>query len=173
MKDRIVTVIVCLLFLVSNTACTNVFTKRPDESLDFKSVLDVDTRTVLSLGDLKYKFDDALGEGVEREMPGISGAAWYNYAYGYMLVAFIDGAATYISVDSGTNRFKFAEMSFDMIQTDLNGRFEKESTIIFDDYSKYYSESGNLVSGEGNWMYHACISFFEDELVSISLGMNS
>jgi len=57
-----------------------VFFQRTNGNLDFKSVLDVDTRTVLSLGDLKYKFDDALGAGVEREMPGISGATWYNYA---------------------------------------------------------------------------------------------
>ncbi len=132
--------------------------------LDFKSVRDTETGEIISLGDTKESVEKVLGTGVYDETFGE-----YNYLDGLVTVTY-DSAdqMMYITVEAETNRFEFKDMSFDMKNEDIAGRFtrsddsDEELTIR---YGKFYDSTGKVVDTEDLAAYGALIAVYGSETI--------
>lgn len=134
-----------LIVVVMMAACGGV---------DFKSVYDTSTKTMLALGDEKAKFDKALGEGVVLDVDAYD---WYSYLDGRIAITFEDDIATYISVGGDDERFAFDGFRFDMsIQQLVESGYEVDEEYlgsVF--YARYLDNQGQDVARE-DAVYRVC-----------------
>jgi len=135
------------------------------EELDFRSVLDVETDTILRLGDSLSDFEDALGLGVEFE------SAWYgdredivvyDFANGVLEVIFVDEEAVSISQREESTRFQFSDMSFEMIPSELPEwvipqDLDTSNDVTF--YDRFYDSRGRDVTDFEDADYLASIMY--------------
>ena len=134
-----------------------------NDALDFKSIEDTETGTILSLGDKKEKFDNALGASTLEDE--YDGQETYSYLNGHIGVTFEDDKAIYIVLAEDTNRIKFKDMSFDMSLNSIETGFEfNDAWSSSSDnkyYYRYYDNTGNDTT-EANAAYEAEISVRPD-----------
>ena len=129
-----------------------------NRTLDFKSVRDIETGAVFSLGDPKSYFEDILGHvesnsyiyHVNFEEFGVFDV--YIFDDGRFMVAFLDDVAVEITVLS--QRFEFLEISLFTDWDDLSGDFTVVSS------PKYFSpviEGDNTISYAINYDLHGSV----------------
>jgi|GEM_PF-2687971 len=128
------------------------------EQVDFRSVRETSSNTVLSLGDPKSAFDDALGEGV---FDALLTATWqethedakaYNYIHtGFTVVFYHDVAMNFSLWIAGEmrerNTFEFYQMSYDMTDDEVNWHFIRP-TFLHPNYYRYFDSEGQDVPYE-------------------------
>jgi len=136
-----------------------------DDGLDFRSVRDRESGMILSLGDSKSVFDQALGRGerVFRNLPG-----FYFYLDRDVYLSFQNNQAVDIQIRAreGTiNRFEFLHMSFDVDSNDLDA-FARTN----EDFAKYFDAEGNIVRRNSTGIaYQAHIYLFRDEVYALRI----
>ena len=135
--------------------------------LDFRSVLDVDSDTMLSLGDSLSRFEDALGSGTEVDMYIEIDADISRYAFvnGVLEVVFINDQAVSISQTTESTRFQFSDMSFDMTSDDIAGRFSASdySLDFMTFYQRFYDSRGREVGNRLDADYVATIVYRQED----------
>jgi len=136
-----------------------------ERELDFRSVLDVETDTVLRLGDSLSDFEDALGLGVEFESARYGDRediVVYDFANRVLEVIFVDEEAVSISQRAESTRFQFSDMSFDMTPSDMSEwvipqELEAPDDITF--YGRFYDSRGRDITGFEDVEYIATIMY--------------
>ena len=117
-----------------------------DRTLDFKSILDTESGAVLSLGDPRAYFTEALGAGEEvfvQEVYEVGTWESVEYALGDLLVEFQNDIAVRMVVHSAESQFQFLAMSFDMSLLLISESFETFFPGVF--YIRHYDAAGNVV----------------------------
>ena len=139
-----------------------------DDGLDFRSVRDRESGMILSLGDSRDVFDQALGN---RELA--FGPLFSDYAYldRDVIVLFQNNQAVDIRIyarEGTINRFEFLHMSFDVENNELD-QFERTNQ----DFAKYFDAEGNIVrrnsGGIGGIDYQAHIYLRRDEVYMLRI----
>lgn len=132
-----------------------------NQSLDFRSILDTQSGSVLSLGDDKSVFDEALGRGVYNQLTSESwqliwdGARAYNYINTGFTVVFYNNIAKQINLWLDIDRIEFYQMSFDMTDAEVDENFSRRS-FLYNSYFRYFDSEGQDVL-EGEEYYFARI----------------
>lgn len=135
MKKRIITIIIVSLSFVwllfaffhhnplgVNPNISSSFDTYTIPELDTMVVFDRATEATFTLGDHKDHFDELFGEGRRHSNSDVTNPAWHIYSYATGLtVYFLNDIALWITVHS--NRFAFAEVSFDMTLAELTALF--------------------------------------------------
>jgi len=159
---KLLGVVIIFVAAILLTACRGG--RELDHELDFRSVLDVDSDTVLRLGDSLSDFENALGSGLEMEAEWFGDRenfAIYSFANGILEVFFLDGEAVSITQTEESARFQFLEMSFDMTAADIYERFialEYDFDFVAW-YDRFYDSNGREVSNSEEADYIATITY--------------
>ena len=139
-------------------ACSVNDEESTNRELDFRSILDIETNVILSLGDNQSVFDNALGEGDYHD--GVlmrEDLSSYGYADNLLNVVFYQGKAVRISVFNedgghGHDRFEFYQMSFDMADEELDNYFSEGPW-----HHRYYDENGQNIPATDDFEYLASV----------------
>ena len=136
-----------------------------DDGLDFRSVRDRESGMILSLGDSKSVFDEALGRG---ESVFANSTGLYNYLNEDIRVRFQNNQAVDIRLrarDQTINRFEFLHMSFDVENNALD-EFRRTN----DDFVKYFDAEGNILRGTRDGVeYQAYIYLRQGEVYMLRI----
>jgi hypothetical protein len=128
-----------------------------NERVDFRSILDTQTDTLLSLGNDKSTFDEALGQGVYNELASESwqmtweGARAYNYINTGFTVVFYNEIAMQISMWKDIDRIEFYQMSFDMTDAEVSEHFNRRSLLQHGYYRYFDSDGQDVLEGEEDY----------------------
>jgi len=203
---RWIAVIFVLLFALVLSACaspetntnheeddtsTSNYVENTDIELDLRSVLDTETGAVLSLGDHRSAFEEALGTGEERhsiwdgwthfryvpESLGISVNA-HGDRSGGLSVYFSDDIAFWII--ARTDRFSFADASFDMTEEYLREHFaivaddgREEFSLTMADLQRRYLANGEITTDLHDYSHTIHISVMNGRIYQISINDNN
>jgi len=144
-------------------------------NLDFISVRDTETGAVFSIGDSRSVFEEALGEGVAQRPNTSLGHegevnTWerYQYAFGNLDVEFLNDRAVLITAHS--ERFVFAEMSFDMTLDEVRTQFPlfsgEYANMV---YYRYSDASGNVTTEWAEVEYEITIHVKNGAITGLSI----
>lgn len=129
--------------------------------LDFRSVLDTETGTILSLGDRQADFDAALGQGIVPE-----NARNHVIHYGDLAVFFNNDRAVEITIRNMSERFEFRYVSMNVTNEELEEYFVDTLADLtmssFHFYSRFFDSRGRLTTEE-NARYVSVISLNRDD----------
>lgn len=156
-----------LLFILLLTTLTTFIFAACDGlrgTIDHRSIRCTETNIILSLGDPKSAFDDALGAGQCESVIALEGRGFYSYALGALEVTFLNDIAVSMTVLS--NRFEFRDMYFDMTLDDIRRRFETQNEGYV--YAQLYNARGNP-SSFANAKYMASIFLRDGKVISLSI----
>ena len=142
--------------------------------LDHRSILDVDTDTILRLGDSLSRFENTLGAGEHIEtdwLIDIEDAARYSFSNGILEVIFSNGNAVSISQNEQSTRFQFSDMSFDMSAEDMAGRFAiRDLDLDFVNwYDRFYDSRGRDVASRADATYIATITYWRSDTIGYGI----
>ena len=173
-------ILILLLFLTlffvacgDSAPATEGNSLNPD--LDFKSVLDTETGNIFSLGEHRSVFDDAFGEGEETLSNPQHNTVFVDYVFenptSSLSVAFVDDIAFWIHTNS--DRFVFAEASFDMTIGQLRERFAEVDDPYLEEghatFRRSYYQDGNITENPDSTVFHTTVSTRDETAIFISL----
>ncbi len=142
--------------------------------LDFKSVRDTETGEIFSVGDTKDRVEEILGTGVSNEEDN-----QYTYLNELVTIAYDDeDKMAAIMVKTGTNRFEFMDIRFDMKSEDLAGNFTRSDGYSeeYSYYERYFDSTGKEVDSQDLAEYGASVTYYKSgtedtgEIRDVSIG---
>ena len=153
-----------------------------DETLDFRSVLHVETGTILSLGDEKAQFEEVLDEAAHHEILPSGKESYVFLPSGeeggvegdVVRVIFSDGVAITITMQHGSG-FELKDISFDMGREEISNHFDES----FSQFIRAYYPSGDIIPmddlmegsfDEGYYIVVITISSEDDRMTTVTLG---
>jgi len=141
-----------------------------DRELDFRSVLDVDSGTILRLGDSLSDFEAVLGAGISAEYEWLEeneGITAYYFSDGVLYVIFLEEEAVVVVQTEASSRFQFKDMSFDMTLAEIRASFTKhdlpDDEMPFYFYDRFYDLRGRKVSNHEDARYQMGVIYVTDE----------
>lgn len=134
------------------------------KELDYKSILNTETKAIMSIGDDKKDIDKLLGDPTYESELGM-----YSYCDETIWIAYLEGKVTRI-ITKGEDKFEIIGYKVGMSEGEVAKNLEIWSYLekTYNDYGAYYDNSGNRCV-EGAASYTSGVRFEEGEVSYVSI----